>query len=138
MHQRRCPKYDTLLWQQLLHLTAPGVLHTIFFHRYFPCHRPGSLDVLDLTLPVVTNPELETLIDTRVGQLSRQLSSDTSPQGSVRGQLAVQFFEKRRKKGGGLGWFGGGRAEEEVCWEIWRLEVTLATPKTETGMSFPR
>jgi len=54
----------------------------------------------------------------------------------VRGQLAVQFFEKRRKKGGGLGWFGGGRAEEEVCWEIWRLEVTLATPKTETGMAF--
>jgi len=49
----------------------------------------------------------------------------------------VQFFEKRRKKGGGLGWFGGGRAEEEVCWEIWRLEVTLATPKTETGMFFP-
>ena len=114
-------------------LTDPGVLHTIFFHRYFPCHRPGTLDVLDLTLPVVTNPELETLIDTRVGQLVRQLSSDSSPQGSVRGQLAVQFFEKRRKKGGGLGWFSGGKAEEEICWEIWRLEITLATPKTELG-----
>lgn len=109
-----------------------SVLHTIFFHRYFPCHRPGALDILDLTLPVVINSELETLIDTRVGQLARQLSSDTSPQGSIRGQLAVQFYEKRRKKGGGLGWFGGGRAEEEVCWEIWRLEVTLAMPKTET------
>ena len=119
----------------LFELIVLGVLHTIFFHRYFPCHRPGTLDILDLTLPVVTNPELETLIETRVGQLSRQLSSDTSPQGSVRGQLAVQYFEKRRKKGGGLGWFGGGRAEEEVCWEIWRLEVTLATPKTETGRS---
>lgn len=138
MHQRRCPKCYALFLLQLLHLIAPGVLHTIFFHRYFPCHRPGTLDVIDLTLPVVTNPDLETLIDTRVGQLSRQLSSDTSPQGSVRGQLAVQFFEKKRKKGGGLGWFGGGRAEEEVCWEIWRLEVTLATPKTETGISFPR
>ncbi|KAL8796042.1 MAG: hypothetical protein Q9195_001618 [Heterodermia aff. obscurata] len=114
-----------------------GVLHTIFFHRYFPCHSPGTLDVLDLTLPVVTNPELETLIDTRVGQLVRQLSSDTSPQGSVRGQLAVQFFEKKRKKGGGLGWFSGGKAEEEICWEIWRLEVTLATPKTELGSSSP-
>ena len=80
---------------------------------------------------------METLIDTRVGQLVRQLSSDTSPQGSVRGQLAVQFFEKKRKKGGGLGWFSGGKAEEEICWEIWRLEVTLATPKTELGSASP-
>lgn len=94
------------------------------------------MEVLDLTLPVVTNPELETLIDTRVGQLVRQLSSDTSPQGSVRGQLAVQFFEKRRKKGGGLGWFSGGKVDEEICWEIWHLEITLATPKTELGNAF--
>jgi len=52
----------------------------------------------------------------------------------VRGQIGVQFFEKRRRKAGGLGWFtSGGKAEEEICWEVWRLEVTLATPKTETG-----
>jgi hypothetical protein len=31
-----------------------------------------------------------------------------------------------------LGWFTGtGRNEEEVCWEIWTLEVTIATPRTE-------
>jgi len=74
----------------------------------------------------------------------------------VRGQIGVQFFEKRRRKNGGNtgmggmglgGWFaggigglggggGGGQArDEEVCWETWRLEVTLATPRTETGMS---
>jgi autophagy-related protein 101 len=46
----------------------------------------------------------------------------------------VQFFEKRRRKAGGLGWFtGGAKQEEEICWEKWRLEVTLATPKTESG-----
>lgn len=34
-----------------------------------------------------------------------------------------------------MGWFGGGgRGEEEVCWEVWRLEITLATPRTESGM----
>lgn len=115
-------------------LISLGILHTIFFHRYFPSLRPATLEVLDLTLPLVADPQLETLIDTRVGQLIRQLSSTSSGKGSVRGQLAVQFFEKRRRKGGGLGWFtGAGRSEEEVCWEIWTLEVTIATPRTEAG-----
>lgn len=51
----------------------------------------------------------------------------------MRGQIAVQFFEKRRRKGGGLAWFGGGKAEEEICWEVWMVEVTLAMPRTEAG-----
>lgn len=118
-------------------LTELGILHAIFFHRYFPPLRPSSREVLDLTLPFVADPELETLIDTRVGQLVRQLSSTSSPK-SIRGQLAVQFFEKRRRKGGGLGWFtGAGKGEEEVCWEIWCLEITLATPRTEAGILDP-
>ena len=110
----------------------PGILHTIFFHRYFPSIRPSSLEVLDLTLPLVVDPELENLVDTRVAHLIRQLSSTTSPNSSVRGQIAVQFFEKKRRKGGGLGWFGG-KGEEEVCWEVWMVEVTLAMPRTEAG-----
>ncbi len=46
----------------------------------------------------------------------------------VRGQMAVQFFEKKRRKA----WFGKG--EDEVCWEQWTLDVTLATPRTDSGM----
>lgn len=42
--------------------------------------------------------------------------------------MAVQFFERRRQKA----WFT--KAEEEVCWEQWTLDVTLATPRTESGM----
>lgn len=111
-----------------------GILHTIFFHRYFPSLRPSTIEVLDVTLPFVADPQLETLIDTRVGQLVRQLSSDNSSH-ELRAQIAVQFFEKRRRKGGGLGWFTGtGKTEEEVCWEIWCLDVTIATPRTEAGM----
>ena len=46
----------------------------------------------------------------------------------------MQFFEKKRRKGGGLGWFTSGtKVEEEVCWEMWCLEITLATPRTEAG-----
>ncbi|KAL2038530.1 hypothetical protein N7G274_008869 [Stereocaulon virgatum] len=107
-----------------------GILHTIFFHRYLSPLRPSYLEVLEFTLPLVADPDLETLIDTRVGQLIRQLSSTSSPKSSVRGSLVVEFFEKKRRKDGVLGWFGA-KGEEGVCWESWCLEVTLATPKTE-------
>src|SRR5277367_622068 len=107
-----------------------GILHTIFFHRFFPSIRPKTRDVLDLTLPVVEEVELVTLIDQRTATLIRQLdtSSDMGVRSTgVRGQIAVQFFEKRRRKA----WFTKG--EEEVCWEQWTLDVTLATPRTESG-----
>lgn len=99
--------------------------------------RPSSLEVLNLTLPVVADPELETLIETRTGQLVRQLSSTSSPSGGSRGELDVRFFEKRRRKASGLGgWLTGtGKTDDEVCWEVWRLKITLTTPRTETGKS---
>lgn len=48
--------------------------------------------------------------------------------------MAVEFYEKRRRRPGI--WFGGlsGKGEEEVCWEVWNLDVTIATPRTESGM----
>lgn len=113
-----------------------GVLNLIFFHRYFPSIRPGSVDILDLTLPTVNDVELETLIDSRVNALVRQHLSTSSNSYSggngVRGRIAVEFFEKKRRKSGL--WFGSlaGKGEEEVCWEIWTLDVTIATPRTES------
>jgi hypothetical protein len=102
----------------------------IFFHRFFPSIRPRSQDVLDLTLPVVDDVELETLIEQKAAALVRQLDSNSeygARGNGVRGQIAVHFFEKRRRKA----WFTKG--EEEVCWEQWTLDVTLATPRTENG-----
>jgi len=114
-----------------LQLTSSlGILHTIFFHRFFPSIRPKAKDVLDLTLPFVEDVELETLIEQRTSALVRQLdtSSDMGARNTgVRGQIAVQFFEKKRRKA----WFTKG--EEEVCWEQWMLDVTLATPRTDSG-----
>jgi len=84
-----------------------------------------------LTLPFVDDDELDTLIDQRTATLVRQLdtSSDMGARNQgVRGLMAVQFFEKKRRKA----WFTKG--EEEVCWEQWTLDVTLATPRTESGM----
>ncbi|KAK2855510.1 hypothetical protein FQN49_005124 [Arthroderma sp. PD_2] len=109
-----------------------GIIHAIFFHRYFPCVRPDSVDVLDLTLPVIDDLEVETLVDARVNALIQQhLSTASNSNGGVRARIAVQFFEKKRKKSGA--WFTGltGNNEEEVCWEIWTLDITIATPRTD-------
>ncbi|KAL9128665.1 MAG: hypothetical protein Q9217_002693 [Psora testacea] len=133
MEQRKPPEYliEVFADPTCVKDIVRGILHTIFFHRYFPSICPSALEVLDFTLPLVADPELETLIDTRVGQLVRQMSSTSSPKSSVRGLMSVSFFEKKRRKtGGGLGWWTG-KAEEEICWEKWGLEVTLATPRTE-------
>lgn len=125
-----------------------GILNLIFFHRYFPSIRPTTFDVLDLTLPAINDVDLETLIDSRVTSLVHQHLSPTEGAsvgvtgggGGVRGRIAVEFYEKRRRRTGGGMWFGGltgkmaggGSTEEEVCWETWTLDVTIATPRTES------
>jgi hypothetical protein len=127
----------------LISYSLPGVLNLIFFHRYFPSIRPVTLDVLDLTLPAINDADLETLIESRVNALVRQhLSPAAGDQdgtvggggGGVRGRIAVEFYEKKRRRSGM--WFGGlaGKGEEEVCWEMWTIDVTIATPRTESGM----
>lgn len=106
---------------------------------------PRTRDVLDLTLPYIDDNELETLIDQRTQMLVRQLEAEKSASTSGgaggghgggggnsgsrggRGQISVQFFEKRRRKT----WYM--RGEEEVCWESWTVKVTVAEPRTESG-----
>ncbi|KAI9791165.1 MAG: hypothetical protein M1833_001575 [Piccolia ochrophora] len=129
MEQRRPPEYilEVFADPTCVKDVVKGILHTIFFHRFFPSIRPKSRDLLDVTLPVVDDVELETLIDQRTQALIRQIDTTSNLRSnSVRGQIAVQFFEKRRRKA----WFS--KAEEEVCWEQWTLDVTLATPRTES------
>ena len=120
----------------------PGILHTIFFHRFFPSVLPQTRDVLDLTLPFVANDEVGTLIDQRTAALVRQLEMErtqthagpgpaSSGHGSGRGQIAVHFFEKRRRKA----WYNVRGGDDEVCWERWTIKVTVAEPRTEGGMS---
>ncbi|KAI9758322.1 MAG: hypothetical protein M1815_003527 [Lichina confinis] len=129
MEQRRSPEYilEVLADPTSVKDVVKGILHTIFFHRYFPSIRPKSRDLLDVTLPVVDEVELDTLIDQRATALIRQIDTTSNRHSnSGRGQVVVQFFEKKRRKA----WFA--KAEEEVCWEQWTLDVTLATPRTES------
>lgn len=103
-----------------------AILHTIFFHRYFTSISPLTRDLLDLTLPAIDDVDLETLIDQRTMALVRAIDGTHQQRG--RGQLVVQFFEKKRRKT-----YFFGKADEDVCWEQWTLDVTLATPRTEAG-----
>lgn len=108
--------------------SVPALLHTIFFHRLFPPLSPLTRDLLDLTLPAIDDVDLETLIEQRATTLVRALeSSQTAQRG--RAQLCVLFFEKRRRKAYFV------YKEDDVCWEQWTLDVTLATPRTESGTS---
>ncbi|SPO02830.1 uncharacterized protein DNG_05505 [Cephalotrichum gorgonifer] len=122
-----------------------GILHTIFFHRYFPLITPQTRPVLSLALPYVSDVELETLIEQRAALLERQLDAERSAHhhhhnqnhhaaapgggggadGGGRGQVSVRFLERKRRKA----WIV--RGEEEVCWEVWTVKVTVAEPKTE-------
>ncbi|KAL6403763.1 hypothetical protein AUP68_13134 [Ilyonectria robusta] len=58
-------------------------------------------------------------------------TSNGGAPGGGRGQLVVQFFEKRRRKA----WLS--RGDEEVCWECWTIKVTVAEPRTESGAYNP-
>ena len=57
---------------KLIGLNFLKILHTIFFHRYFLSIRSIDVDILDLTLSVINDVDLGTLIDSRVSPLMRQ------------------------------------------------------------------
>jgi autophagy-related protein 101 len=131
-----------------------GVLHTIFFHRYFPSIRPSlytptassshssSAQTLPLPLPAILDPpEISAAIDSQTAILVSQLTSPSPsnvPPGGSRGEIVIQFYDRKRRKtgytGGWLGRLGGGgQTEEEVCWEEWTLQIVVARPRSEAG-----
>ncbi|KAI1412909.1 DUF1649-domain-containing protein [Hypoxylon sp. FL1857] len=118
-----------------------GILHTIFFHRFFPSVTPRSREVLDIMLPYVEDAELDTMIEKRAAELARELDAErthshshqqqTRSSGSGgRGNISVQFFEKKRRKAWYKLAYGGG--DEEICWECWTVKVTVAEPRTDS------
>ncbi|KAF2756121.1 DUF1649-domain-containing protein [Pseudovirgaria hyperparasitica] len=129
MEQRRAPEYtlDVFADPTCVKDVIKALLHTIFFHRLFPPLSPYTRDLLDQTLPCITDNNLETLIDQQATSLVRAIESGTTPQRG-RGQLAVLFYEKTRKKT----YFS--YKDDKVCWEQWRLDVTLATPRYESDV----
>ncbi|KAK0354448.1 hypothetical protein LTR94_012469 [Friedmanniomyces endolithicus] len=113
----------------------------VFFHRYFTPLTPATHDVLDTTLPYVSEDDIESLIETRATAFVRSLDTATSttPHTSPshynsksaapspsRGTLSIKFLERKRRKG----WFIA-KADEETVWETWLIDVTLTSARSE-------
>ncbi|KAI1200017.1 DUF1649-domain-containing protein [Nemania serpens] len=139
-----------------------GILHTIFFHRFFPSLAPCSREVLDITLPFVEDAELDTMIETRAAELARELDAERTHSHSSgssvpshhylsqqRGGMAAATAAAAAGSNGGRGhisvqffekkrrktWYmraAYGGGDEEVCWESWTVKVTVAEPRTES------
>ncbi|OTA95139.1 hypothetical protein M434DRAFT_394032 [Hypoxylon sp. CO27-5] len=80
------------------------------------------------------------MIEKRAAELARELDAERTThshshsRGSVnggRGNISVQFFEKKRRKAW-LPKLAYGSGDEEICWECWTVKVTVAEPRTES------
>ncbi|EMC97328.1 hypothetical protein BAUCODRAFT_69303 [Baudoinia panamericana UAMH 10762] len=138
MEARKAPEFMLELSADRTNVkdVVKGICHIIFFQRYFQPLTPATHDVLDVTLPYVSEEDIESLIERRTTDLVRALdvaSTQQSPQysakpGSGRGVLIVQFLEKKRRKGG----FFFAKADEETVWENWIVDVSLTSARSET------
>ncbi|KAF9528261.1 autophagy-related protein [Crepidotus variabilis] len=99
-----------------------GVLHAILFHRLFGTIKPTSFEVLDITVPGVSDPETERLVNEKVEAFWRGVEGGNNK----RGTITVTLSEKKMKKNY---WFSVG--EEEVPWEQWVINAELKQPKTD-------
>jgi len=110
---------DKLNTKDVLH----GVLHSILFHRLFGTVKPRTFEVLDVTMPGVSDPDMEQLIDEKVAAFWKGIQNGPGK----KGQIIVTFSEKRPRKS----WFQVYMGDEEVPWEQWVINAELRQPKSE-------
>ncbi|KIM34978.1 hypothetical protein M413DRAFT_449969 [Hebeloma cylindrosporum] len=106
---------ELILDRQTAKDVLKGMLHAIFFHRLFGPIKPQTFEVLDVTIPAVSDQETEQLVDEKVDAFWKGLEGGFSK----RGQIIVTISEKKPKKN----WFSIG--EEEVPWEQWVINAEL-------------
>ncbi|KAF9966856.1 hypothetical protein BGZ70_001022 [Mortierella alpina] len=98
-----------------------AILHTILFHRVFANIKPRDMDILDLTIPVIDDPEVDKLVDEKIAAFVKAV--DSNPQS--KGQIGLMFYEKRTKRA----WFSS--TSSEVCWEQWAITINVVTNTNE-------
>ncbi|KAF5349564.1 hypothetical protein D9756_008829 [Leucocoprinus leucothites] len=114
---------DLVLDRQTIKDVLSGILHSILFHRLFGLIKPQIFEVLDVTMPGVSDPEMEQLVYEKVESFWRAIQADVSR----RGQIMVTFSEKRPKKS----WYQLYSADEDVSWEQWIINVEFRQHRTE-------
>ncbi|KAF7978068.1 hypothetical protein HWV62_1711 [Athelia sp. TMB] len=116
---------DVILDRRTAREALGAILHSILFHRLFGTVKPQTFDVLDVTMPGVSDYEMEQLIADRVDALWKGIENGTNKRGQ---QILVTFSEKRARKSS---WFPVYMGEEEVAWEQWIVNAEMRQPKTE-------
>ncbi|KAF9143971.1 hypothetical protein EC957_002565 [Mortierella hygrophila] len=94
-----------------------AILHTVLFHRVFANIKPRDMDILDLTIPIIDDPEVDKLVDEKIAAFVKVV--DSNPQS--KGQIGIMFYEKRTKRA----WFSS--TSSEVCWEQWAITFNVVT-----------
>ncbi|KAF9905367.1 hypothetical protein EC991_001732 [Linnemannia zychae] len=94
-----------------------AILHTVLFHRVFANIKPRDMDILDLTIPIIDDPEVDKLVDEKIATFVKVV--DSNPQS--KGQIGIMFYEKRTKRA----WFSS--TSSEVCWEQWAITINVVT-----------
>ncbi|KAF9955316.1 hypothetical protein BGZ72_003839 [Mortierella alpina] len=106
----------------LLKEALRAILHTILFHRVFANIKPRDMDILDLTIPVIDDPEVDKLVDEKIAAFVKAV--DSNPQS--KGQIGLMFYETRTKRTWGFGY-----TSSEVCWEQWAITIHVVTNTNE-------
>ncbi|KAM6501013.1 Autophagy-related protein 1010 [Amanita muscaria] len=114
---------DLILDRSTIKEVLHGMLHAILFHRLFGTVKPQTFEVLDVTMPGVSDSEMEQLVNEKVEAFWRGIEIGFDK----RGQINVFFSEKRPKKS----WFQVYMGEEDVPWEKWVINVELKQCKDE-------
>ncbi|KAI0034424.1 autophagy-related protein [Vararia minispora EC-137] len=103
-----------------------ALLHSILFHRLFGTIKPQTFEILDVTMPGVSDPEMERLVEDKVAAFWKAMENGANKRGSI----TVTLSGKQQRKT----WIGY-TYEEEVPWEQWVINVEIRQPKTEPERS---
>ncbi|KAH0494231.1 hypothetical protein TgHK011_000859 [Trichoderma gracile] len=129
MDQQKPPEFilDVFSDPRSVREVVKGILHTIFFNRFFPSLAPRTHEVLDVTLPYVNDNELETLIEQRAYALERQLDAErlSSSGGHATGGGGGGAAAKGDKMSGGGGGAGAGAGTADGSGGGGRGQITV-------------
>jgi len=114
---------DIVLDRQNTREILRALLHAVLFHRLFGTIKPQTFEVLDVTMPGVSDPSLERLVEEKVDAFWKGLENVALK----RGEISVTLSKKDQRKA----WLGITTYEEEVAWEQWIINAEIRQPKSE-------
>ncbi|KAJ4485875.1 autophagy-related protein [Lentinula aciculospora] len=119
---------DLILDRHTIKDVLRAVLDAILFHRLFGTVKPKTREVLGVTMPGVSDLEMEKLVEEKVDLFWKGMEGGMSK----RGQIIITFSEKRPKKS----WFQVYVGEEDVPWEQWIINAEMQQPRDRDRQEF--